>query len=332
MFRLAAMPSASFSAGTPIISKWFTTASPYAWTEGAMRGITTSVLRQPLAAVVRARAVAEVHLHPDGVEDAHARPAQPRRLRQPAGGVDAGLAGEDGQVQAAELWRALRGRSRVGYPRGVYTVLPWFAARRARKPLAELLRGSLDDRPTLLAILGDKYTNEDRVRPFAPLAERFRGRLHVILAAEWEPDERERQGDAALRELGVAPEARRRLLRDEGRGRVALLLRQKKPVALIDLFFEERAFVGLMGSRTRTRRGDAPPARTRSPGGSTTCSSVSLRPPRRRRGRCSPASTTSHPRACASSAARAGRRCCACSGTRRDDDPRRDRFELIELD
>src|SRR5581483_6115151 len=202
---------------------------------------------QLLAAVVRARPLAEVHLDPHRVEDAHARPAQPRRLRQPAGGVDAGLAGEDGQVQAAELWRALRGRSRVGYPRGVYTVLPWFAARRARKSLAELLRMSLDEGPTLLAIVGDKYTNQDRVRPFAPLAERFRGRLHVILAAEWEPEERERQGETALRELGVAPEARRRLLRDEGRARLALLLRQKRPVGLIELFFEERASVGLDG-------------------------------------------------------------------------------------
>jgi hypothetical protein len=76
----------------------------------------------------------------------------------------------------------------------VYTVIPWFAARRARKSLGQLLQASLTDGPTLLAILGDKYTNQDRVRPFAPLAERFRGRLHVILAAEWEPEDRERQG------------------------------------------------------------------------------------------------------------------------------------------
>jgi hypothetical protein len=219
----------------------------------------------------------------------------------------------------------------VGYPRGVYTVLPWFAARRARKTLAELLHASLDERPTLLAILGDKYTNQDRVRPFAPLAERFRGRLHVILAAEWEPEERERQGDPALRELGVAPEARRRLLRDEGRGRVALLLRQKKPVALIDVFFEERAFVGLDGQPDPrateiaaredevARRIDdvlvrlpppAPPAPRTLQAGEHDFSPEGL---------C---------RFC--SEGRATLR--ACSGTRRDDDPRRDRFELIELD
>ena len=43
LFRLAAIPAAPFSVGTPSIWKWFTTARPYAWTEGAIRGTTTSV-------------------------------------------------------------------------------------------------------------------------------------------------------------------------------------------------------------------------------------------------------------------------------------------------
>ncbi|HZX96434.1 MAG TPA: hypothetical protein VFE90_18070, partial [Myxococcales bacterium] len=124
----------------------------------------------------------------------------------------------------------------------MYTVIPWFAARRARKTLWQLLQPALTDKPTLLAIVADKYTNEDRLRPFAPLAERFAGRLHVVLAAEWEQADREREGEAALRELGLVPEARRRALRDEGPVRVAVLLRQKRPVGLIDVFFEERAY------------------------------------------------------------------------------------------
>ena len=41
--RLVAMLAASFTVGTPIMLKWFTTASPYAWMEGAMRGTITSV-------------------------------------------------------------------------------------------------------------------------------------------------------------------------------------------------------------------------------------------------------------------------------------------------
>jgi len=43
LLRLAAMPAASFSVATPIMAKWLTTASPYACTDGAMRGTTTSV-------------------------------------------------------------------------------------------------------------------------------------------------------------------------------------------------------------------------------------------------------------------------------------------------
>jgi hypothetical protein len=213
----------------------------------------------------------------------------------------------------------------------VYTALPWFAARRARKSLAQLLQASFTDGPTLLAILGDKYTNPDRVRPFAPLAERFRGRLHVILAAEWEPEERERQGEAALRDLGVAPDARRRLLRDEGRSRVALLLRQKRPVGLIDLFFEERAFAGLDGKPDPraaeiaaredevARRIDDLLVRLPPP----------APPPRRT---LQPGEHDFSPQGLCRFCDQGRATLLACSGTRRDDDPRRDRFELIELD
>lgn len=213
----------------------------------------------------------------------------------------------------------------------MYTVLPWFAARRARKSLAELLRMSLDEGPTLLAIVGDKYTNQDRVRPFAPLAERFRGRLHVILAAEWEPEERERQGEAALRELGVAPEARRRLLRDEGRARLALLLRQKRPVGLIELFFEERAFVGLDGQPDP--RGAEIAAREDEVARRIEDALVRLPPPVPPPPRTLQAGEHDFsPQGLCRFCGEGRATLLACSGTRRDDDPRRDRFELIELD
>jgi len=141
----------------------------------------------------------------------------------------------------------MRGGSRPRYVAGVYTVIPLFAARRARRPLAQMIQAALTDKPTLLAILSDRYTNEDNLRPFAPLAERFGGRLHVLVAAEWEQEDREREGDAALQALRVGPEVRRKLLRDEGKRRFALLLRQKQPVAVLEVFFEERARVGLDG-------------------------------------------------------------------------------------
>jgi hypothetical protein len=234
-------------------------------------------------------------------------------------------------VQAAESWRALRGRSSLRYVPGVYTVIPWFAARRARKSLGQMLQAALTDQPTLLAIVADKYTSEDKLRPFAPLAERFAGRLHVILAAEWEQEDREREGDAALQQLRVAPEARRRLLRDEGRKRMALLFRQKQPVALIEVFFEERAQATLDG-RPDPRAGEmalreeevaraidevlvrlpppaAPPARTLQPGEHDFSPAGLCR-------FCGQGSST----------------LAACPGTKREEGPARDRFELIELD
>src|SRR5919199_5231113 len=142
--------------------------------------------------------------------------------------------------------RCAPGQAWVILARG-YTVISCFAARRARKSLWQMLQGALTDRPTLLAVLADKYTNEDKLRPFASLAERFAGRVHVIVALEWDQPDREREGDAALRELGVVPEARRRLLRDDGRRRFALLLRQKQPAAIVEVFFEERAHTALDG-------------------------------------------------------------------------------------
>ncbi|MGZ6141794.1 MAG: hypothetical protein ACXWLM_00585, partial [Myxococcales bacterium] len=127
------------------------------------------------------------------------------------------------------------------------TVISWYAARRSRRQLHEWVARALTDKPTLLAVVSDKYTQEAHVRPFAPLAERFGDRLHVILAAEWEQEDRERDGEVLFRQLGLAPEARRRVLRDEGKTRLGVVLRQKQPIALIDLFFEERGFTTLDG-------------------------------------------------------------------------------------
>src|SRR5207237_6223350 len=107
-----------------------------------------------------------------------------------------------------------RGSTLVGYPSPVLTVLSWFAARRSRKSLRDIVSGELRPAPTLLAMLSDRYTNEDNLRPFAPLAEQLGDRMHVFLLAEWPQDERERDGDALLRAFGLAAEARPLLLRD----------------------------------------------------------------------------------------------------------------------
>ncbi|MGZ6126075.1 MAG: hypothetical protein ACXWLR_13995 [Myxococcales bacterium] len=213
----------------------------------------------------------------------------------------------------------------------MYTVIPWFTARRARKTLAQLLQAALTDDPTLLAIVGDKYTNQDRLRPFAPLAERFRGRLQVILAAEWEQEDRESQGETALAALGVAPEARRRLLRDAGRARVGLLLRQKQPVALIDLFFEERASVGLDGQPDP--RGAEIAAREEEVARRIDEALVRLPPPAPPAPRpLKPGEHDYSPQGLCRFCGQGRSTLLACPGTRREEDPRRDRFELIELD
>jgi hypothetical protein len=219
----------------------------------------------------------------------------------------------------------------VGYPRGVYTVIPWFAARRARKSLWQMLEPALTDRPTLLAILGDKYTSEEKLRPFATLAERFGGRLHVIVAAEWEPEDREREGEAVLRTLAVNPDVRRRLLRDEGRRRFALLLRQKQPVAAIEVFFEERSRTTLDGKpepraaeiaareEEIARRIDDVLVRLPPP---------APPPPRTLR----PGEHDFSPQGLCQLCGEGSSTLRACPGTKREETPRRDRFELIELD
>jgi len=219
----------------------------------------------------------------------------------------------------------------VGYGCRVYTVLPWFAARRARRSLGQLLQAALTDAPTLLAIVSDKYTNQDRLRPFAPLAERFGGRLHVILAAEWEQEDREREGEEALRQLGVAPEARRRLLRDEGRRRLALLLRQKRPVALVEAFFEERAFVGLDGRPDP--RGAEIAAREDEVARLIEKALVRLPPPEPAPARAlQPGEHDFSPQGLCRLCGQGSSTLLACPGTKREEGPRHDRFELIELE
>lgn len=126
------------------------------------------------------------------------------------------------------------------YPSGVLTVISWFDARKSRKTLQELVARALTDKPTVLCIVSDKFTNRDQLRPFVPLADRFGDKLHFILAAEWEEDHREREGATLLRGLGLAAEQRPALLHDTGPERRAVVLRQKQPIALIDLFFQER--------------------------------------------------------------------------------------------
>jgi hypothetical protein len=213
----------------------------------------------------------------------------------------------------------------------VYTVIPWFAARRARKSLGQMLQASLTDRPTLLAIVADKYTNEDKLRPFAPLAERFGGRLHVIVAAEWDQEDRERDGEVALRELRVAPEVRRRLLRDEGRKRIALLLRQKQPVALIDVFFEERAHVGLDG-RPDPRAAEIL-AREEEVARRIDEALVRLPPPAPPPPRVlQPGEHDFSPQGVCRFCGQGSSTLIACPGTKREETPARDRFELIELE
>jgi hypothetical protein len=123
----------------------------------------------------------------------------------------------------------------------VITVLSWFAARLARKPLQEQVAALLRPEPTLFAFLADRYSSETSLRPFAPLADRLADRMHVLLLAEWPQEERERDGEALLGWLGVSREAWPMLLRDEDEEtRMAVVLRQRQPIALINLFFKER--------------------------------------------------------------------------------------------
>ena len=211
------------------------------------------------------------------------------------------------------------------------TVISWYAARRSRRQLHEWVQRSLTDKPTLLAIVSDQYTQEAHLRPFAPVAERFGDRLHVILAAEWEQEDRERDGEAALRQLGLERTARHRALHDDGKARTGVVLRQKQPVALIELFFEERGFTTLDGKPDP--RGAELAAREAHVIRQLEDLLVRLPPP------APPPPRTLQPGEHDFSAQGLCRFCgqgkstlSLCPGTKRDDGPRRDRFELIELD
>ena len=208
----------------------------------------------------------------------------------------------------------------------VLTVISWFAARKSRRPLFELVQRALTNRPALIAVVSDQYTNEHHLRPFAPLAGRLEGRMDVILAAEWRAEDRVADGEALWRSLAVAPEVRPRLVTDQGDQRMALVVRQKQPIALIELFFKERAHVDdPREAELQALEGAAlarleellrllppqppPPPRMLAPGEHDFAAT----------GLC---------RAC-----NAGRSTLSlCPGARKDDGPRRDRFELIELD
>jgi hypothetical protein len=129
-------------------------------------------------------------------------------------------------------------RPRVMLP-AVLNVVSFSAARKSRKPIAQLVTDHLRPEPTLLALLADRYTSESSLRPFAPLADKLAGKMHVLVLAEWPQQERERDGEALLGSLGVSREAWPMLLRDEDDARFAVVLHRRRPVALINLFFRE---------------------------------------------------------------------------------------------
>jgi hypothetical protein len=190
---------------------------------------------------------------------------------------------------------------------------------------------ALTDKPTLLAVVSDKYTQEAHLRPFAPVAERFGDRLHVILAAEWEEEDRVRDGELLLRQLGLAPAARHRLLRDEGKSRTGVLLRQKKPVALVDLFFEERGFTTLDGRPDP--RGSEIKAREDRVVQRIEELLVRLPPPAPPPSRAlQPGEHDHSPQGLCRFCGQGASTLSACPGTKREDGPKRDRFELIELE
>ena len=211
------------------------------------------------------------------------------------------------------------------------TVISWYAARRSRRQLHEWVARALTDKPTLLAVVSDKYTQEAHLRPFAPVAERFGDRLHVILAAEWEQEDRERDGEVMLRQLGLAPTARHRVLHDEGKARTGLVLRQKQPIALIELFFEERGYTTLDGRPDP--RGDEIRAREDRVVRQLEELLVRLPPPAPPPPRVlQPGEHDFSERGICSYCGQGRSTLMACTGTKRDESPPRDRFELIELD
>ncbi|MFN2549011.1 MAG: hypothetical protein ABR567_16425 [Myxococcales bacterium] len=179
--------------------------------------------------------------------------------------------------------------------------------------------------------MSDKYTQEAHVRPFAPVAERFGDRLHVILAAEWEQEDRERDGEVLFRQLGLAPAARHRVLHDEGKGRTGVVLRQKQPVALIELFFEERGFTTLDGRPDP--RGDEIRAREDHVVRQLEDLLVRLPPPPPPPPRVlKPGEHDFTPQGICTYCGQGRSTLLACTGTRRDESPKRDRFELIEIE
>jgi hypothetical protein len=213
----------------------------------------------------------------------------------------------------------------------VLTVLNWYSARRGRKALHELVAALLTDKPTLVALVGDHYTAESHLRPWVPLAEKFADRLEVILAAEWEEPDRARDGQVLWRTLGVAPEAWPRLFAHHGDVRTAVLLRGRRPWALVDVFFLEKGYpynattvdpreplvrareVALFSEIERLLGRlpppDPPPRRILQPGEHDF-------------------SPTGVCHACGDG--RASLR--SCPGSKKPDEPRRDRFELIEIE
>jgi uncharacterized protein YjiS (DUF1127 family) len=240
-------------------------------------------------------------------------------------------AGNLSEFRNSHKARAAPARPGLRYLLLVLTVISWYSARRSRRELAEWVQRALTDKPTLLAIVADKYTQESHLRPFAPVAERFGDRLHVILAAEWEQPERERDGELALAQLGLAPAARQRVLHDEGKGRTGVVLRQKQPVALIELFFEERGYTTLDGRPDP--RADEIRAREDHVVRQLEDLLVRLPPPPPPPSRAlKPGEHDFSPQGLCRFCAQGKATLTACPGTRRDDGPRRDRFELIELD
>ena len=213
----------------------------------------------------------------------------------------------------------------------MFTVLSPFTARRAKKQLSELVTRLLTDKPTIVGLVSDLYTADTHLRPWVALSERFNGRLDVILAAEWPDPDRIRDGQALWRTLGVAVEAWPRLFRQEGDERAALLLRHRRPHAILDLFFlekghpynastpdprepEVRAREDLICRDVEALLGrmpppEPPPIRPLAPGEHDF-------------------SQTGVCHACGDGRASLK----LCPGRRKPEEPRRDRFELIEID
>lgn len=121
------------------------------------------------------------------------------------------------------------------------TVLTWYQARRERRTLSDLVGSRLSERPTLLCIVSEQFRQESHLRPFTPLAEALGDRMDVVLCAEWPQDVREVEGSDLLRRLGLVQWAWPRMLVDNrGELRGAVVLRERRPVGLIDIFFAEK--------------------------------------------------------------------------------------------